>query len=341
MPPLHSREVRLVRRPAGPPEPEDFSLVETGVREPSDGEIVVRNTLMSLDPYMRGRMNDVKSYVPPFVLGEAMTGGAVGVVVESRDARFAPGAYVSHMLGWRDFAVLHAAEADPIDTSLAPAGAYLGVLGWPGLTAYVGLFDVGSFKDGETVFVSAALGAVGSVVGQLVKLHGGRAVGSAGSAEKVAYLRDELGFDAAFDYHGGGTYKKLREAAPGGIDVYFDNVGGEQLEASIGALHTYGRIVACGMISQYNAAQPGPHNLALIVGKRLRMQGFIVFDHTQRRAAFVSEVAPALHDGKIKRVETIVDGLENAVTALLEMLRGGASHIGKLLVRISNDEGAS
>lgn len=341
MPPLRSREIRLVRRPVGMPVPEDFALVEGDVPDPHDGEVVVRNTLMSVDPYMRGRMNDAKSYVPPFVLNEAMSGATVGVVLESRDARLARGTHVSHMLGWRDYAVLHAAEAESIDTAAAPPGAYLGVLGGPGLTAYVGLFDIGSFKEGETVFVSAASGAVGSVVGQLVKLHGGRAVGSAGTAEKVAFLRDELGFDAAFDYHGGNVYKKLREAAPDGIDMYFDNVGGEQLEASISALRPFGRIVACGMISHYNEAAPGPHNLALIVGKRLRMQGFIVFDHLKRRAAFLSEVGAALRDGKIRNQETIVDGLENAPRALIEMLRGGGKNIGKLLVRIADDEPAA
>jgi NADPH-dependent curcumin reductase CurA len=335
--PLRSREIRLVRRPQGTPAPEDFALVETEVPEPNDGEVVVRNTLMSLDPYMRGRMNDAKSYVPPFALNEAMSGAAVGVVVDSRDARTARGSHVGHMFGWRDYALVRAAEAETIDTAAAPAGAYLGVLGWPGLTAYVGLFDIGSFKDGETVFVSAASGAVGSVVGQLVKLHGGRVVGSAGTAEKVAYLRDELGFDAAFDYHGGNVYKKLREAAPEGINVYFDNVGGEQLEASISALRAFGRIVACGMISVYNEAAPGPHNLPMIVGKRLRMQGFIVFDHLERRAAFLGEVGAALRAGKIRNVDTIVDGLENAPQALIEMLCGGGKHVGKLLVRIAED----
>ena len=335
---LRSREIRLVRRPTGFPTLDDMVLVETDVREPGDGEVLVRNTLTSVDPYMRGRMNDAKSYVPAFKLDEAMQGAVIGTVVESRAAGTPVGATVMHMLGWRDYAVLPAAHVQAIDTSLAPPSAYLGILGVTGFTAWAGLFDVAKLKEGESVFVSAASGAVGNAAGQLAKLHGAsRVIGSAGSEEKAACLRDELGFDAAFSYKGGDIYAKLRAAAPDGIDVYFDNVGGDQLEAAIGALKPFGRVAECGMISQYNEQAPGPRNMPLIVGKRLRLQGFIVLDHEKSRPAFLAEVAPALRDGRIKNPETIVDGLENAPQTLLDMLHGGGKHLGKVVVRLAAD----
>jgi hypothetical protein len=329
-----SREIRLVRRPTGRPVLDDFALVEGDVPALGEGEVLVRNDVMSVDPYMRGRMNDVKSYVPPFVLNEAMTGGAVGTVVESRDPRIAQGAVVSHMLGFRDYAVARGAEVEVVDTSVAPASAYLGILGVTGLTAWVGLFEIGALKEGETVFISGAAGAVGSVAGQLAKLRGAHAIGSAGTAAKVSYLVDTLHFDAAFDYHGD-VREALRAAAPGGIELYFDNVGGEQLEAAIGALKPFGRIAACGMISQYNEQSPGPRNMPLVVGKRLRMQGFIVFDHMRSRKAFLEEVLSPYAAGTLVYPETFVDGLERAPEALLSLFDSGDSHIGKLLVRLS------
>ena len=294
---------------------------------------MIRNAYLSVDPYMRGRMNDVKSYVPPFALGEPMTGGAVGQVIASRNERFAEGSWVVHDLGWREVALSEGRGARVVDPERAPLSTTLGVLGMPGLTAYVGVVDIGEVRDGDTVFVSGAAGAVGSVAAQIAKLRGARVVGSAGSPEKVAWLR-ELGLDAVFDYHEASTRDALREHAPDGIDVYFDNVGGETLEAAIGAMRLHGRIVACGSISRYNATEalPGPRNMFLVVTKRLRMQGFIVFDHYDRFPAFLAEVAPAVADGSIRYRETIVDGIERAPEAFIGLLEG--ANIGKMLVRV-------
>ena len=331
------REVRLAARPQGEPRPTDFALAEVEVPQPAEGEVLVRNLVMSVDPYMRGRMNDVKSYVPPFQLGQPLDGGAVGEVVASTVDTHAVGDLVLHGLGWRDYALGKAKGFRVLDRAqgVAPS-AYLGVLGMPGLTAYAGLLDVAGFQDGETVFVSAAAGAVGSLVGQLVKLRGGTVIGSAGSAEKVAWLTDELGFDAAFSYKDGPVSRSLKAAAPDGIDVYFDNVGGEHLEAAISSLKQGGRAAICGMISQYNNTEPapGPRNLALIVGKRLRLQGFIVSDHNHLLPQFHAEVGPALADGRLRAVETVVDGLENAADAFVGLLRG--DNTGKMVVRIAS-----
>ena len=328
-----SREIRLVARPRGAPVGSDFELAEIEVPDPGDGEIVIRNAYLSVDPYMRGRMNDVKSYVPPFALGEPMTGGAVGQVIASRNERFAEGSWVVHDLGWREVALSEGRGARVVDPERAPLSTTLGVLGMPGLTAYVGVVDIGEVRDGDMVFVSGAAGAVGSVAAQIAKLRGARVVGSAGSPEKVAWLR-ELGLDAVFDYHEASTRDALREHAPDGIDVYFDNVGGETLEAAIGAMRLHGRIVACGSISRYNATEalPGPRNMFLVVTKRLRMQGFIVFDHYDRFPAFLAEVAPAVADGSIRYRETIVDGIERAPEAFIGLLEG--ANVGKMLVRV-------
>jgi NADPH-dependent curcumin reductase CurA len=328
------REWRLAARPQGEPKPTDFELAEVEVAAPAEGELLVRNLAMSVDPYMRGRMNDVKSYVPPFQIGAPLEGGAVGEVVESRADGFAPGDVVLHGLGWRDWAVGPAKGFAKVDTSVAPARAYLGVLGMPGLTAYAGLFAVARMTEGETVFVSGAAGAVGSLVGQLAKLRGGTVVGSAGTPEKVAWLTGELGFDAAFDYHGGPVSKQLAAAAPDGIDVYFDNVGGEHLEAAIGALKVHGRAVICGMISVYNATEPNPapRNLAMVIGKRLRLEGLLVRDHAALQPEFVAEVAPALADGRVQARETVVEGLENAPSAFIGLLRG--DNLGKMVVAL-------
>ena len=328
-------EVQLVSRPVGPPTPDNFRLVSVEVAEPAEGEILVRNLFMSVDPYMRGRMNDVKSYVPPFQLDEALQGGAVGEVIASTVDSHKVGDVVLHGLGWRSHAVGRAKGFTVVDTTVAPASAYLGALGMPGLTAYAGLFAVARFGAGDRVFVSGAAGAVGSMVGQLVKLRGGTVIGSAGSAAKVAWLQDELGFDEAFNYHDGKVASLLAEAAPEGIDVYFDNVGGEHLEAAIGALGVHGRAVICGMISQYNATEPtpAPRNLAMIIGKRLRIEGVLVSDHSGLQAEFVREVAPALADGRVKMRETIVEGLEAAPEAFIGLLRG--DNTGKMLVKLN------
>ncbi len=324
-----SRQIHLAARPRGVPQPTDFALVEVDLPEPADGEVLIRNAFVSVDPYMRGRMNDAKSYVPPFVLGEPLTGGAVGQVVASRNARVEVGAWVVHNLGWRELALSAGDGLLALDPALAPVSTALGVLGMPGLTAYVGLLDLGRAESGETVYVSGAAGAVGSVAGQIAKLKGCRVIGSAGSAEKVAWLR-EIGFDEAFDYN----EVPVREALTGGIDLYFDNVGGPTLEAALAALRVRGRVVACGAVSQYNATElpSGPRNLFLVVTKRLRIEGFIVSDHYDRRPAFLAEVGPWVRDGRVRYRETVVDGIENAPAAFVGMLRG--DNTGKMLVRV-------
>jgi len=330
-----SREIQLAARPHGEPKPEDFRLVEAEVPDPEPGQLLVRNRWMSVDPYMRGRMNDVKSYVPPFQLDAPLEGGAVGQVVASADERFGEGQWVLHQLGWRELALVPAAAAQPIDPDLAPPSAFLGVLGMPGLTGYVGLFDIAGYQDGEAVFVSGAAGAVGSLVGQLAKLRGSFVVGSAGSAEKLAWLKEELGFDAVFNYKDDACHRLLRAAAPDGIDVYFDNVGGEHLEAALGSLHDRGRVALCGAISTYNATElpPGPRGLEpTIVRKRLTLKGFIITDHFHRLQAFHQEVGPLVRDGLISYRETIVEGLDHAPDAFIGLLRG--ENVGKMVVEV-------
>jgi NADPH-dependent curcumin reductase CurA len=328
-----NHEVRLVSRPTGWPTVDNFALAETTIGEPGPGEVLVRITHMSVDPYMRGRMSEARSYVPPFKVGEVMSGGAVGFVVDSRDASLPNGTWViSDELGWREYGITAASRLRKVDTSVAPASAFLGVLGMPGLTAWVGLFDIGGLKSGETIFISSAGGAVGSIAGQLAKNRGARVIGSVGTPAKTAYIKENFGYDEAFDYHGD-IVASLRAAAPDGIDVYFDNVGGEQLQAALGALKDFGRIVACGAIAQYNEMVPGPVNLPNVVRKRLRMQGFIVSDHRDRQAAFVAETAALLRDGKIKYHESYFDGLANAPHALLELF--GGHQTGKIIVRIA------
>jgi len=327
-----SREIQLAARPVGAPTASTFQLASTEVPEPADGEVLVRNLWMSVDPYMRGRMNDTKSYVPPFQVGAALEGGAVGEVVASRADTHQVGDHVLHMQGFRDFAVGSAKGFRRVDVSAVPASSYLGVLGMPGLTAWAGLFKVAAMQPGETVFVSGAAGAVGSLVGQLAKLRGGTAIGSAGSADKVAWLR-ELGFDQAFDYRDG-VLPQLRAAAPGGIDVYFENVGGEHLEAALDVLNVHGRIAVCGMISAYNATEPpaGPRNLGLVISKRLRIEGFLATDQAPHHAEFLAEVGPALAAGRLLARETVVEGLENAPSAFLGLMSG--ANTGKMIVKL-------
>lgn len=333
--PQQSLEIRLAQRPTGWPTADTFAAAHVPVPEPADGQILVRNIVMSVDPYMRGRMDDVKSYAPPFQVGAPLDGGAVGEVVVSTVDSLKPGDAVLHGLGWREYAVLDAKHAVKVDLSVAPAGAYLGVLGMPGLTAYAGLVDVAAFQPGDTVFVSGAAGAVGSVVGQIAKLKGAkRVIGSAGSAAKVAYLVDELGFDTAFNYKDGPVREQLAAAAPDGVDVYFDNVGGEHLEAALAVMNVHGRIAVCGMISQYNntEASAAPRNLIQLVKKRIGMRGFLVGDHQNLRSAFIGEVGGWVRDGKLRYQETVVNGLANAPEAFLGMMRG--ENTGKMLVTI-------
>jgi NADPH-dependent curcumin reductase CurA len=335
--PTTGRAWHLTARPQGWPTPDGFALRDAPVAGPAEGQILVRNLFLSVDPYMRGRMNDVRSYVPPFALDEPMDGGAVGVVVASRAEGFATGDHVLHGLGWREFATLDARHATVVSADLAPLSTYLGVLGMPGLTAYAGLLEVAAFQQGDTVFVSGAAGAVGSQVGQIAKLKGAsRVIGSAGSDDKVRLLTEEYGFDAAFNYKSGPVAEQLRAAAPEGIDVYFDNVGGDHLEAALGRMNAHGRITVCGMISQYNATEPpaAPRNLALLIGKRIRMQGMLVRDHAELQPQFVSEVSAWIRSGELQYRETVVDGIDNALDAFLGMLKG--ENTGKMVVRLDD-----
>lgn len=332
--PQKSREIQLAARPVGEPKPADFRLAEVEVPDPGPGQLLIRNQWMSVDPYMRGRMNDTRSYVQPFALGEPLDGGAVGEVVASGDDRFSEGQTVVHQLGWREYALVGADQARPIDPELAPASAYLGVLGMPGLTAYVGLLDIAALREGDVVFVSAAAGAVGSAAGQIARLRGCRVIGSAGSEEKVDFVRDELGFDAAFNYRDGSVQELLAQAAPEGIDVYFDNVGGDHLEAALFALRNFGRVAMCGAISLYNATEipPGPRNTALAVSRRLTLRGFIVSDHFDRFPDFAREVGGWVRDGKLAYRETVVEGIERAPDAFIGLLQG--QNLGKMVVRL-------
>jgi NADPH-dependent curcumin reductase CurA len=330
-----SKEIHLVARPRGEPRPNDFAVVEVAVPDPGPGDVLVHNLFLSVDPYMRRRMRDTRSYVPPFALGEVMTGTAVGKVVASQSPDLTAGDVVLHELGWREFALAPAMAFRRVPASDAPHSAWLGVLGMVGLTAWVGMLEIAALNAGDAVFVSGAAGAVGSLAGQIARLRGAsRVVGSVGSAAKVLYVCDELGFDAAFNYHDGPPAELLAAAAPEGIDVYYDNVGGEHLEAAIGALRLHGRAALCGAISQYNADVPalGPRNLGLMIGKRLTLRGFLVGDHAESRPAFLEEVGGWLAEGRIRLTETIFEGVENAPAAFIGLMRG--ENIGKMLVRV-------
>jgi NADPH-dependent curcumin reductase CurA len=329
----NGREVRLVSRPDGVPTPANFEIVDVEVPEPGAGQVLVRNTFMSVDPYMRGRMSDAPSYVAPFEIGKALEGGAVGTVEVSRDARLPVGTLVLHSQGWRTHAVGLAQAFRAVDAVGVSPSAYLGVLGMPGFTAYVGLFVIDDVKAKETVFISSAAGAVGTIAGQLAKLRGARVIGSTRSKESAAILRTKLHFDDVIVVEPGHVAAQLKSAAPTGIDLYFDNVGGEQLEAALDVLKDHGRVSVCGMIANYNEPVPGPTNMVKIIQKRLKLQGFIVSDHMARNAEFVHEIAPAVASGKVTGWETIVDGLENAPAAFISLFAPGA-HVGKLVVRM-------
>jgi NADPH-dependent curcumin reductase CurA len=331
-----NREWHLVRRPNGWPTHDDVKLVESTIADPGPGEVLVRNLVMSVDPYMRGRMNDAESYAAPFQLNQPMYGGVVGQVEKSSLPSLEPGTIVRHFLGWREWALVPRQQIQVVDPTSdgVPPSAYLGVLGMPGLTAWVGVYDIADVRPGETLFVSAAAGAVGSIAGQLAKLAGLRVIGSAGTPEKVAWLR-EIGFDAAFDYHDGDVTELLAKAAPEGIDCYFDNVGGDHLRAALAVINPFGRIAECGMISAYNESVPGPDNLFFVVGKKLTMRGFIVSDHAHREPAFRRHVAPLLAAGRLHFAETHRTGIESAFDALLDVLRGG-KHTGKMVVDLAS-----
>jgi hypothetical protein len=330
-----AREIRLKSRPVGTPAADNFELAEIELPALKDGEALVRNLWMSVDPYMRGRMYDRPSYVPPFQLGEALQGGAIGEVVQSNDPNLKPGDLVESMLGWRDHFVAFGGALQRLPAEDVPPQAYLGVLGMPGMTAYSGLKRIGEPKAGDTVFVSGAAGAVGSVVCQIAKNMGCNVVASAGSDEKIDWLKS-VGVDAAVNYKTcGNLLEAVRAAAPKGIDVYFDNVGGEHLEVAMEVARPFARFVECGMISAYNdtAPKPGPSNMAYIVGKRLKLQGFIVFDFVDMRAEFQAEMTQWIKAGKIKWEETIETGVENAPKAFLKLFSG--ANLGKMLVKLN------
>ena len=330
-----TREIRLASRPDGEPTEENFELAEVELAEPGPGQMLVRNSYLSVDPYMRGRMRDVKSYIPPFQVGEALEGGAVGQVVASNGGQLEEGAWVQHLAGWREHSVIDGGY--PVDPSVAPISTALGVLGMPGLTAYAGLTEIAPIAEGETVYVSAAAGAVGSAAGQIARLRGCRVIGSAGSPEKVAWLTDELGFDAAFDYKQAPLAEALREHAPKGIDVYFDNVGGDHLSAVLGRMRVHGRIALCGAVAQYNeeGPQPGPENFLAVLPLRLTIRGFIVLDHFGLMKDFLAEVGGWVRSGELRYRETIVEGIENMPSAFNGLLAG--ENIGKMLVKVGPD----
>ncbi|TFC81116.1 NADP-dependent oxidoreductase [Cryobacterium cheniae] len=332
--PTTSTQVQLVARPAGWPTDADFGTIRIDLPELTPGQVRVANEFISVDPYMRGRMNDVKSYSAPYALGETMTGGAVGRVVASATDAVAVGDVVVHQFGWRDLVQEDAAGFRVVpELPGVPLSAYLGVLGMTALTAYVGLLEVAGLKEGDTVFVSGAAGAVGSMVGQIARLKGAkRVIGSAGSAEKVAVLTEKYGFDAAFNYKDGDIAEQLAAAAPGGIDVYFDNVGGEHLEAALANFNDGGRAALCGAISVYNntEAAPGPRNLANMIGRGLTLQGFIVGNYVQHFPAFSADMAGWLASGEVVFDETVVDGIDHAVDAFLGLMRG--ENTGKMVV---------
>jgi len=336
--PTSHRQVRLAARPVGYPGESDFRLVESPVPEPGAGEFLVRVVYLSLDPYMRGRMSDARSYVAPVAVGDVMEGGTVGEVVRSNHPGFAVGDVVEGRLGWQEYAVSAGKGVRRIDPTVAPISTALGVLGMPGLTAYFGLLEVGQPKAGETVVVSAASGAVGGLVGQIAKLKGCRAVGLAGSDAKVDYITRELGYDAGINYQTTPDLEAaLRAACPKGVDVYFDNVGGRITEAVTRHVNVFARISVCGLMSQYNLTQPevAPRNERFVLVNRVRIQGFIVFDFAARYKEGLAQLTAWVRAGQLRYREDVVAGLERAPAALIRLLQG--RNFGKMLVRVGPD----
>jgi hypothetical protein len=330
-----NREVHLKSRPEGVPKQENFDVVEVSVPAPSDGEFLVENEWMSVDPYMRGRMRDGESYVESFKLDEVMDGGCVGKVTRSLHPDFKEGDYVLGNKGWRDHWISDGEGIRKIDVGKVAASSYLSVLGLTGFTAYVGLLEIGGLKDGETVFVSAASGAVGSIVCQIAKIKGCRVIASSGSEEKLAWLTSKAQVDEALNYREVDNISAaLKDLCPDGIDVYFDNVGGEHLEGAIDQMNDFGRIVCCGAISGYNAENPapGPKNLFKIIGKRLRVQGFIARDHLDQQEHFAEEMTGWIKSGDIVWEETVTEGLENSPEAFISLFKG--DKMGKALVKL-------
>ena len=333
-----NRQITLAARPVGYPKTSDFNLVETAMPTPGEGEVLVKSLYLSVDPYMRGRINQAKSYAANVQIGDVMVGGVIAEVAASKHADFEVGDIVNAHIGWQEYGVAGGDELRKIDPGLAPISTGAGILGMPGLTAYFGLLEVGKLQEGETVFVSGAAGAVGTVVGQIAKIKGCRVIGTAGTDEKVAYILDELGFDAAFNYKNVSDYTaKLAELCPDGIDVYFDNVGGRITDAVFPNLRIKGRVVICGQISQYNLENPevGPRFLWNLITKRARIEGFLVFEFADRHAEALVQMGEWVQQGKLKYRETIAEGgIAAAPAAFISMLKGG--NIGKQLVKIAD-----
>jgi len=331
-----NRQVLLKRRPSGAPTPADFEIAEGPIAEPGDGDVLVRGIYLSLDPYMRGRISAARSYAKPVDVGAVIEGRVVGQVVRSRDPGFREGDYAYGGYGWQLFSAVPAKGLLKLDPSEAPLSTALGVLGMPGLTAYVGLSEIGRPQRGETVLVSAASGAVGAVAGQLAKRAGARVVGVAGGADKCRYVEAELGFDVCIDHRAADLGAALDRACPNGVDVYWENVGGAVQQAAFSRLNDFGRMVMCGMVSEYNDVEPHPGpNLMAAVRKRLKIQGFIVSDHWQRFGEYRAMAAPLLRNAQLKYREDIVDGLDRAPEAFIGLLQG--RNFGKLLVKLSDD----
>lgn len=335
-----NRSIVLQQRPRGAPDADTFRLTEGPVPVPQEGQVLLRTLMLSLDPYMRGRISDAKSYAAPVAIGAVMVGGTVARVEASRHPDFQAGQLVLSYSGWQDYALSDGAGLNKLGDDVQLASRALGVLGMPGFTAYMGLLDIGQPQAGETVVVAAASGAVGSLVGQIAKLKGARAVGIAGGADKCRYVVEELGFDACIDHRAPDFAQQLAAACPEGIDVYFENVGGAVFDAVLPLLNTKARVPVCGLIADYNATAlpPGPDRLGLlartILTKRIKMQGFIIFDdYGQRYGEFFAQMSEWLQDGKIKFREDIVDGLENAPQAFSGLLEG--KNFGKLVVRVA------
>jgi hypothetical protein len=326
-----NKQVLLASRPQRGVTEDNFRIVEAPVAKPGPGEVLIKNEWLSLDPYMRGRMSDAKSYVPPAQLGEVMVGQTVGEVIESQDPRFKPGDKVLTQLGWQLYGAAKGSELTPIDTKRAPASYYLGILGMPGITAWFGLSEIGQPKAGETVVVSAASGAVGSVVGQLAKIKGCRAVGIAGGKAKCDYVVQELGFDACVDYKAGHLLDNLRKACPKGVDVDFENVGGEILDTLLRLMNRFSRIVVCGLIAEYNEPY-GYKALRSVLVNRIRMQGMIVFDWKDRYREALEALVRYHAEGKLKYRESVVHGIDNAPKGLIALLKG--ENFGKQLVKL-------
>lgn len=330
-----NRQFRLAARPVGLPKASDWQFTQEPVAEPGDGEFLMKILYLSLDPAMRGWMNEGKSYIPPVGIGEVMRAGAVGRVIASKHPKFAVGEHVSGSLGVQEYAVSDGRGITKVDPKLAPLPVYLGTLGMPGMTAYFGLLDVGAAKSGETVVVSGAAGAVGTVVGQIAKIKGCRVVGIAGGADKCRWVVEELGFDACIDYKSEDLKKALKQHCPKGIDVYFDNVGGDILDAALTQLARDARIVICGAISQYNNTAPvkGPSNYLSLLVNRATMKGMVVFDYADRYALAAREMGGWLVEGKLKSREDVVQGLETFPETLLKLFRG--ENTGKLVLQVA------